>query len=307
MNDHLSNHFTKKILIIYNPSAGSGRARALLPHITQYLLEKNIDAEIALTTHHGHAVELAANADLSIYDALVASGGDGTLFEVLNGYYQNNTQNKPPLGLIPNGTGNAFMKEFNLKKLDWKTAVDIVAGNKIRRLDVGKMLTQGQTYYFLNAVGVGLIPKIAEAAIPLKKMGNAAYTLATLLKLKGLKSQKLKLEVDGKILERDGIFVEVANSCYTGTTFYIAPKAKLDDGLLDIIILNQVSRLKLLRLFTSIYDGSHINYSEIEYIQAKNIKVIEEIPGKLSPDGELIGKTPVSFECLHQDIEFLWC
>jgi len=300
------NKFSKNILIIYNPQAGSGRAKALLPEVKQYLIEKNISAEILLTERHGHAVELAASAKLANYEAVIASGGDGTLFEVLNGYYQNTSPNKPPIGLIPNGTGNAFMKEFNLKKSDWKKAIDIVAQNKPRSLDVGKMLTQGKTYYFLNVVGIGFIPKIAEAAIPLKRMGNAAYTIATLFKMLSLKSQKIQLEIDGKQFEREGIFVEVANSRYTGTTFYIAPKAELDDGLLDIIILNKVSRLKLLRLFTSIYDGTHINYPEVEYIQAKNIKVIEEIPGKMSPDGELIGKTPVEFECLHQDIEFLW-
>jgi diacylglycerol kinase (ATP) len=300
-------NISEKILIIYNPHAGSGRAQSLLPEIRQYLIEKSIDAEILLTERHGHAVDLAAKADLSQYKAIIASGGDGTLFEVLNGYYLNSSPNKPPIGLIPNGTGNAFMKEFSLKKSDWKKAIDIVAQNKPRKLDVGKMYTQDANYYFLNVVGLGLIPKIAEAAIPLKKMGNAAYTLATLFKMVRLKSQQFELEIDGKKTNiREGIFVEVANSRYTGTTFKIAPKAKLDDGLLDIIILNKISRLKLLRLFTCIYDGTHINYPEVEYIQAKKIKVIEERPGILSPDGELIGQTPVEFECLHQDIEFLW-
>jgi diacylglycerol kinase (ATP) len=298
--------FSRNILIIYNPQAGSGRAKALLPEVERYLKQVNIAAKILLTQRQGHAVELAAKADLSTFDAIIASGGDGTLFEVINGYYQNTSAKKPPIGLIPNGTGNAFMKEFNLNKSDWRKAIDIVAQNKTRKLDVGKMLTQGKTYYFINVVGVGLIPKIASAAIPLKKIGNAAYTIATLLKMVRLKSQKFELEIDGQKLERDGIFVEVANSCYTGTTFYIAPKAKLDDGLLDIIILNKVSRFKLLKLFTSIYDGTHVNYPEVEYIQANKIKIIEQQPGQLSPDGELMGKTPVEFECLHQDIEFLW-
>jgi diacylglycerol kinase (ATP) len=116
----------------------------------------------------------------------------------------------------------------------------------------------------------------------------------------------MTIELDGKILHRDGVFVEVANSTYTGTTFYIAPEAKLDDGLLDVIILNKISRLKLLKLFTSIYDGTHINYPEVEYIKAKNIKISEENPGKLIPDGEIFGSTPIEIECLKQDIEFLW-
>jgi len=154
--------------------------------------------------------------------------------------------------------------------------------------------------------GVGFVTEIAEAALPLKWMGNIAYTVATLLKLVSLKSQKFTIELDGELLERDGVLVEIANSTFTGTTFYIAPEAEIDDGYLDVIILNKISRLKILRLFSSIYDGTHINYDEIEYIKAKNIKVTETNPGKLIPDGEIMGSTPITVECLQQDVEFLW-
>lgn len=295
-----------KILIIYNPHAGSGRAKGVLPLITDYIKQTELDAKIVCTEYSGHGVELVAQAELEQYDALIASGGDGTLFEVINGYYQNPAEKKPPIGLIPNGTGNAFMKELKLESTDWKRAIDIIIQNNRRAIDVGRFRYENGSHYFLNIVGMGFVTVIAQAAESLKWMGNASYSIATLLKLISLKSQKLEIEIDGKRLERDGIFVEVANSCYTGTTFYIAPEAKLDDGLLDVIILNKISRLKLLRLFTSIYDGTHINYPEVEYIKAKKIRVIEENPGKLIPDGEILGSTPIEFECLHRDVEFLW-
>ena len=299
-----------KILVIYNPQAGGGRAKALLPEITTYMAEKGLDAQIITTKYPAHAVEIAAQAKLDDYDAIIASGGDGTLFEVLNGYYQNpiqlSKQDKPPLGLIPNGTGNAFMKELKLSATDWKKAIDIIAKNKRRTIDVGKFTTENKTYHFLNIVGMGFVTEIAEASVPLKWMGNTSYTVATLLKMIFLKSQKMTLEIDGECLERDGVFVEVANSQYTGTTFFIAPEAEIDDGKLDIIILNKISRLRLLRLFTSIFDGTHINYPEVEYIKAKSVKVIEENPGKLLPDGEILGTTPIEVECLHKDIQFLW-
>jgi len=295
-----------KILIIYNPHAGSGRARGLLPEVTAYVKYKGLDATIICTEYSGHAVEIAAQAKLDDFEAIIASGGDGTQFEVLNGYYQNSGANKPPIGLIPNGTGNAFMKELNLLRTDWKKAIDIIALNQKRLIDVGRFISEDKTYYFLNIVGMGFVTEIAEASVPLKWMGNTAYTVATLLKLVSLKSQKITIELDGKIMQRDGVFVEVANSTYTGTSFYIAPEAEIDDGLLDVIILNKISRLRLLRLFTSIFDGTHINYPEIEYIKAKKIKVIEEKSGRLIPDGEILGSTPIEIECLHQEIEFLW-
>jgi len=299
------------LLIIYNPEAGGGRARKLLPKIEVYLTEKRLSFETILTKYSGHAIEIAANADLTNYDAIIASGGDGTLFEVLNGYYQNtscesDSENKPPIGLIPNGTGNAFMKELKLLKSDWKKAIDIIARNQPKALDVGRFVTENKTYYFLNIVGMGFVSEVAQTAIPLKWMGNAAYTAATLLKLINLKTQKMQIEVDGDKFKREGVFAEVANSTYTGTSFLIAPKAKLDDGLLDLVLLNKISRFRLLKVFTSIYDGSHINYPEIEYIQAKKIKITEENPTKLIPDGEVLGQTPVEFECLQRDILFLW-
>jgi len=299
-----------KILVIYNPQAADGRAKSLLPEISAYIKDKAMDATIITTEYSGHAVKLVADANLGKYDAIIASGGDGTLFEVLNGYYQNKHQNsqqkKPPIGLIPNGTGNAFMKELKLRASDWKKAVDIIAENNPRPIDVGRFTTENKIYYFLNIVGMGFVTEIAEASVPLKWMGNTSYTVATLLKLISLKSQKMTLEIDGKTLERDSVFVEIANSQYTGTTFFIAPEAVIDDGLLDVIVLNKISRLRLLRLFTSIFDGTHINYPEIEYIKAKSIKVVEEKPGKLIPDGEILGSTPIEVECLQKDIQFLW-
>ena len=295
-----------KILIIYNPQAGSGRALGLLPQVTNYVKDKGLDATIICTKFSGHAVEIAAQAKLDTFDAVIASGGDGTLFEVLNGYYQNSCTNKPPIGLIPNGTGNAFMKELNLLQTDWKKAIDIIALNHRRPVDVGKFISEGKTYYFINIVGMGFVTEIAELSVPLKWMGNTAYTVATLLKLISLKSQKITIELDGKVLERDGVFVEVANSTFTGTTFYIAPEAEIDDGYLDVIIINKIPRLKLLKLFNNIYDGTHIHAPEIEYIKAKKIKVTEENPGRLIPDGEILGSTPIEIECLHRDVELLW-
>ena len=295
-----------KTLIIYNPHAGNGRARSLLQDVEAYAIEKGLNPTIICTEYSGHAIEIVKQAELNKYDALIASGGDGTLFEVLNGYYQNKITNKPPIGLIPNGTGNAFMRELKLRQSDWKKAIDIIALNHKRAIDVGRFTSEGKIWHFINIVGMGFITEIAEAAVPLKWMGNTAYTVATLLKLISLKSQKFTIELDGEILERDGVFVEIANSTFTGTTFYIAPEAEIDDGYLDVIILNKISRLKILRLFTSIYDGTHINYDEVEYIKAKNIKVTETNPGKLIPDGEIMGSTPITVECLQQDVEFLW-
>jgi diacylglycerol kinase (ATP) len=295
-----------KLLVIYNPQAGNGRARALLPAIRRGLAEAGLGAEILLTEAPGDAITLARSAELEGYDAVIASGGDGTLFEVLNGLMHNPSPARPPLGLIPNGTGNAFMKELGLRKLDWRRAIDIIAANRPRRIDVGRVEWEGGARHFLNIVGMGFVADIAQAAVPLKRLGSAAYTLATLLKLPSLRAQAITLELDGRTIEREGVFVEVANSTYTGTSFLIAPKARLDDGLLDVVLLKAISRFELLRLFRTVYDGSHLRHPQVEYLQARRITVTESRPGRLIPDGEILGSSPARFECLPGAIAFLW-
>jgi diacylglycerol kinase (ATP) len=295
-----------KILVTYNPHAGGGRARRLLPAIRRYLAEKGVDAEFLLTEARGHATTLVEQCDLSPFDAVVAAGGDGTLFEVLNGYLRNPGAHKPALGLIPNGTGNAFMKELGLRSSDWRKAIDIIARNQARAVDVGRLEAQGQTWHFLNCVGMGFVADIAATAARLKGLGNFAYTLAVLLRLPWLKAQTLRLDIDGSTVEREGIFVEVANSSYTGVSFLIAPKARLDDGLLDVVLLKRISRIGLLRLFRTVYDGSHIRHPQVEYLQARSITVTEPNPGQLVPDGEILGRSPARFECIPGAVRFLW-
>jgi diacylglycerol kinase (ATP) len=295
-----------KALVIYNPQAGNGRARALLPSIRRGLAEVGLDADILLTEAPGDATTLVRSADISAYDAVIASGGDGTLFEVLNGVMHNPSPVRPPLGLIPNGTGNAFMKELGLRKLDWRRAIAIIAANRTRTIDLGRVEWEGDARYFLNIVGMGFVADIAQAAVPLKRLGSASYTLATLLKLPSLRAQSITLELDGCTIEREGVFVEVANSSYTGSSFLIAPKARLDDGLLDVVLLKAISRLALLRLFRTVYDGSHLRHPQVEYFQARSVVVHESRSGRLIPDGEILGSTPARFDCLPGAMRFLW-
>lgn len=163
-----------------------------------------------------------------------------------------------------------------------------------------------QTWHFLNIVGTGLIADIASTAARLKWLGNAAYSLAVLLRLPWLKAQALRLDIDGKSVEREGVFVEVANSSYTGASFLMAPKARLDDGLLDVVLLKPVSRFGLLRLFRTVHDGSHIRHPQVEYLQTRSITVTEAVPGRLVPDGEILGRSPARFDCVPGAVRFLW-
>jgi len=288
-----------------NPHAAMGRASRLLPNIRKGL-ERFAEVDIVTTRHAGHAVDLVAAADLGAFDGVIAAGGDGTLFEVLNGLYRKEPQERVPLGLVPVGTGNAFVRDLGLMPGDWKKGIDIIARNQPRRVDVGRVQTGSEIFYFLNVIGMGFAVDAGMTAKKLKMLGNTAYTLGTLWETIYLKSYRLHIEIDGNNIRQDNVFVEISNSRYTGTNFLIAPDAQIDDGLLDVTLLSSLPRRRLLRLFPTIYSGRHVQYKEISTFQAQQIRIHAPGGRLLGPDGEFQGYTPADISCLHNDLEIFW-
>ena len=294
-----------KNLIIFNPWAGHGHAGKILPQIEAYLHEIDFDYDILITEHQGHGVDLTRDADFSQYGGVIAAGGDGTLYEVINGYYRNDSPVRIPIGVLPVGTGNAFVRDMDLHHHDWKPALDIIKTGATRKFDVGHFTTEGKTYYYLNILGLGLVADIGATALKMKALGNISYTLGSLYHILKLKPFKIKMEIDDQVIERENVFVEISNTRYTAN-FLMAPAAKTDDGLLDVTILGPKSRIGLIRSFPKIITGEHIHMKEVECFQASNIRIETNIPKILTPDGELMGSTPLEVDCLKQAIEVFW-
>ena len=291
-----------KLLMVFNPSASSGRAREKLPAIRASLAAHHIDHDVLLSEAPGHALELAAGADLAGFDGLIAAGGDGTLFEVLNGLYRQAPERRIPLGVIPVGTGNAFCRDLELQPGDWQKAVEQIARNRLRQVDVARVTTASDSYHFLNIVGMGFAVDAGLTAVRFKPLGNMAYTLGALWQTLRLRSYALRIEIDGKCIEQDNVFVEISNTRYTGTTFLMAPSAQMDDGLLDVTLLRKLPRLRLLRLFPSIFSGRHVHYEEISVYQGKVICLKQPAGLPLAADGEFRGESPAEIVCLHRDL-----
>ena len=294
-----------KVLLVYNPFAGHGRAQKILPEVEAYFLEKEIEFELRTTDYHEHGIEIVANADLSQYDGVIAAGGDGTLFEVINGYFRNESKKRIPLGVLPVGTGNAFARDLDLHNTHWKDAVDVIALQSARKVDVGRFTSHGESFYFLNILGLGFVADVTAIAHKLKFLGNLSYTLGVFQKTIFLNSYRLTITIDGEIYVRDNIFVEISNTRWT-SNFLMAPSAEIDDGFLDVTMLGKLGRIKLLKSFPKIFTGEHIYIDEVETFKAKEIKVETAIPKVLTPDGELLGITPIEVKCLHQAIEVFW-
>ena len=188
-----------KLILIFNPNAGHKRSRKLLPQIESYLKQNDITFDLLLTESPGHATELVKDVPFEEYDGVISAGGDGTLFEVVNGYFQNKSKKRIPLGVLPVGTGNAFARDLDLTNDKWKEGIDIFAANKPRKVDVGHFKTRDNEYYYLNILGMGFVSDVTKTAYGIKTLGNISYTLGVFYQMAFLKSHKLQIEIDGEL------------------------------------------------------------------------------------------------------------
>jgi diacylglycerol kinase (ATP) len=290
-----------KLLLVFNPHAAVGRAARLLPAL-RMAMRPFATLEVLETRGNGDAADRVARADLAGFDGLIAAGGDGTLFEVLNGLYAHPADRRIPLGVVPVGTGNAFARDLGLRPGDWEKGVGIVRAGRQRRVDVGRVTHADGAYHFLNIVGAGLPVDAMRTAERLKFLGQSAYSLAALWRAMRLQTYPLGLEIDGEAIEQEALFVEVSNSRYTGTSFLMAPGAEFDDGLLDVTVLRRLSRRRLLRLFPTIYHGRHVEYAEVLTRRAQCVRLLAPSGLQLAPDGEFCGTLPATVECLPGDL-----
>lgn len=290
-----------RVLLVYNPRAANGRAAGVLARVRDLFSARDVDPEVVQTEGPGHAVKIVRDADLGRFDGVVAGGGDGTLFEVVNGYFGNGGERRPPLGLLPVGTGNAFSRDIGLRTGAVEKAVDLICHGAHRPVDVGRFSTGGEVFHFLNILGLGFVSDVGERASQFKRIGNLSYTVGVLLELISLSSFRMTIEIDGDVLERENIFCEISNTRYT-SNFLMAPTAEIDDGFLDVTLLGKASRTRLLRCFPTIFTGEHIHLDEVETFRAKKIRIETAQTKVLAPDGEVFGSTPVEVECLHRAI-----
>lgn len=287
-----------KIFYLNNPASGNKNGSLLYPKILEAFRKRGAEIDSVQTDFAGHGTEIIKNLDFGKYDALAVSGGDGTLFEAVNGYFANASLKRIPLGIIPVGRGNAFARDLNLFPEKWEEAVDAVLSGKRKKIDVGLFRAGDEKYYFINILGFGFVTDVAATAFKLRAFGDLSYILGVFYRMAGLKPYKLRMEIDGTKIERENVFAEISNTRYTGKDFLMAPSAEIDDGLLDLTLLNKVGRIRLLQCLPKIFSGTHITMKEVETFKVKRL-VVETVPAKmLTPDGQLMGSTPIEVECL---------
>ena len=295
----------KKVLIIYNPISGTKSNKAMISQLLNYYKLNNINYFLLKTEYKNHAKEFCANNSLAEYDDLIVCGGDGTFNEVINGVVINKNKKNPRLGFLPGGTGNSFMHDLNA--VDPNKAINKIIKNNSDTLDILKLTYNNKTIYSFNIVGWGLVTDILILAEKMRFLKSIRYNVASLFYILTAKGKKIKFIIDNnKIYNEKYLFILICNTIHTGKGMKAAPKAKFNDGQLDIVsVKSQISFFQLIKLFTKIFTGKHIHSPFVDYINAQTINLIPENNEVLNVDGDARGGTPVKIEILKNKLSII--
>jgi len=286
-----------KFIITVNPHGGKKLGPRLLNRVKPLFEAKGIELFVVETTFAGHAKELANQLNITEYDGFIGIGGDGTLHEIINGMLSRHDGNKIPIGIIPGGSGNSYMHDLQLT--DPLKAAKAIINGKTRALDTAKVEVNHIIKYSNNMIGWGLVTDVGNQAEHFRWLGTNRYTILSVVEVLRHKSRPATLIMDDKKIEDEFIFIIACNSIHVGKGMKMAPKARLDDGLIDLIVIRSgVSRTRLLQVLPKLFDGSHINEPELEYYQTSQFSLIPETDEILNIDGEIMGSTPIKVEMI---------
>jgi len=279
--------------VILNPTSGRGAGAASEPAIRSFLKEEGVPFDLALTERPWHAAQLAKEAVLSGFDAVVAAGGDGTANEVINGLMEARQSGKAAaMGALSVGRGNDFAYGVGVP-MDLREACRLLAQNRRKPIDVGHV--KGGLYpggrYFGNGVGIGFDAVVGFEALKMKRLtGFLSYLIATLkVVFLYFKAPKVRVRHDGGELVQSALMVSIMNGRRLGGGFMMAPLAEVNDSLLDVCIALQVSRLGIFRLIPHFMKGTQATQKPIITLRSQKV-VVSAIEGVLPAhaDGETL-------------------
>jgi len=292
------------IQLIYNPNSGGRRGEKLAPIVIDALRKLGHTVTDYRTLYRNHATEIARHFDLNACDAVVSAGGDGTAYEVLNGLMKNtSTDTLPPFGIIPVGTGNSFSKDLGMHH--WRDGVVAIHKGQIKRADIMKFVTEGEAYYSMNCIGFGLPADVCITGNKYKKvLGKSVYTVCAIGEIMRFKPYFMRLEVDGVMHEMYAALTNFSNSTLFGGNMKISPDSIIDDGLIEVIVLENIPKKEIIKAFPTIYSGEHLSNPHIKVFRGKHFKVETDPPKICNPEGEIFGVTPLEVNVMPKEIAF---
>jgi diacylglycerol kinase (ATP) len=288
--------------VIVNPAARGGKTARQWPLISELLKQNDILFDYAFTEGQGHGVDLAKEAVKAGYEIIVAVGGDGTVNEVINGIVDKDGKGRSTLGIICTGTGRDCIRSLNIPD-DISKACEVLANRNCVDIDLGRAeyISDGHKdrRYYINTAGLGFPAAVAERTRRFKRLGGTIpFLIAFATVFVAYKAKDIMINIDGQILQERNLLIAVNNGRYFGGGMKIAPDADTCDGLLDIVTVRDVNKLRLLYNFPRLYKGTHVTHPRVSTYKAKKVDI--QTSGKLllQLDGEVVGEATAGFSII---------
>ena len=292
------------VAFLVNPASANGSTGQRWPEIARRAADAGLVGDALISERPGHVAELVERATDAGAALLVAVGGDGTVNEAVNGLMRLRERGRelPELAVLPRGTGTDFVRTFRIPtRLD--DALRIAREGRTREIDAGRVEFRAwdgsdATAFFCNVASAGMSGAVAQRANTTSKAmgGKASFLWATLAVFGRWKPTEVEVEVDGATVNRSMYDVIVANCRYLAGGMHMTPQAEPDDGLFDVLLIGDITRLDLALTLPKVYRGTHLPHPKAELLRGRSVSVRSPAPLPIELDGEQPGTTPVRFE-----------
>jgi diacylglycerol kinase (ATP) len=278
-----------KLRFVFNPRSGRPRRNApILPMLRSFMSARSLDADLVCTEGPGHATELARDAVAAGCLRIVAVGGDGTVNEVAQALIHT----PAAMGLVPCGSGNGLALHLGLPRAI-PDALELAAGTSGRVAEIDTGTVNGLV--FVNAMGLGLDADVARRFNLLTRRGLPAYTRTALAAFLGRATERCQVSVGGHRETLDTLLIAVANSDQYGNNARIAPHARVDDGVLDLVAVRPVGILSACSLGARLFLGSIDRSKGVRRMRGARFLIERTAAGIIHTDGE----THVAAACVE--------
>ena len=292
----------QRVTVLTNPTSGHGSAPHAAERAVAQLHKRGVDVVAIAGSDAEHARRLVEGALEKDMDALVVVGGDGIVSLAL----QVLAQGDIPLGIIPAGTGNDHAREFGIPTGDPAAAADVIVDGVVETIDLGRIKgADGTDKWFGTVMAAGFGSLVTDRTNRMTwPRGRMRYNLAMIAELSQLRLLPFRLTFDGRELVTELTMAEIGNTRSYGGGMLICPDADPADGLLDVTMVQSASRTRLIRLFPTVFKGTHVGLDEVSTARARMITV--DSPGiNAYADGEYVCPLPVEVSAVPGALRIL--
>jgi len=292
--------------IVVNPHSGNSNFKKSWEKITYILKLKNINFSYSFTEYRKHEVILVDKAIEQGYRNIISVGGDGTLHHVVNGIMKQRyiKTSKIKLGVIPLGTGNDWIRTYNIPNSIEKS-IDVILKNTTVLQDIGCItLLNGKKEYFNNLAGTGYDGYVVKNLNYLKKMGSLAFLVSGLYSLFSYKKTKYKIIINNKTINEQCLMILFGICKYSGGGLRVTKDPNPKDGLLDITIVKNISFLDLLFNIPKLYNGDIIHHRKVSNYKTRELKILDNYNSTIEADGEIIGNGSLNVTIIRKALQF---